>query len=109
MPLTLPPILAAMVAAHNAHDPAAFTACFSEDAVVRDEGMKHCGRPAIREWFEDVSRKYRAVLNVTSLSTMDGEPVLSGQVSGDFEGSPLSLRYFLALDEGRIVALKIAA
>ena len=106
---TLPPILAAMVAAHNAHDSAAFAACFADDAVVRDEGHRHFGRPAIRDWFEDVSRKYQAVLDVTALTTQDGEPVLSGKVSGNFDGSPIDLRYYLALDDGKIIALKIAA
>lgn len=109
MSLALPPILAALVAAHNAHDSAAFVDCFSEDAVLRDEGRKLLGRPAIREWFEDVSRRYRAILHVTALATKDGEPVLSGKVSGSFDGSPINLRYYLAVDDGKIVALRIAA
>lgn len=98
-----------MVAAHNAHDSAAFAACFADDAVVRDEGQKHLGRAAIRDWFETVSRKGRPVLEVTDLTTQDGEPVLGGKISGEFDGSPIDLRYYLALDEGKIVALKIAA
>jgi hypothetical protein len=68
----------------------------------------HLGKAAIRTWFEDVSRNYQAVFDVTSLSTIDGEPVLSGRISGNFDGSPVDLRYFTGLEDGKIVALKIA-
>lgn len=108
MTLTLPPLLAAMIAAHNAHDSAAFTACFADDAIIRDEGRRHHGRAAIKAWFEEVSRKYGAVIEVTDLSMVDGEPVLSVRVSGNFDGSPIALRYFTALEDEKIVALKIA-
>jgi hypothetical protein len=108
MTLNLPPPLAAMVAAHNAHDSAAFTECFSEDAVVRDEGQMYFGKPAVQTWFEDVSRKYSPIFQVTSVSVIDGEPVLTGSVSGEFPGSPIELRYYTGLEDGKIVALKIA-
>jgi SnoaL-like domain len=107
--LTLPPPLAAMVAAHNTHDPAAFADCFADDAIVRDEGHTHIGRPAIRDWFERVSLNYSMVLHVSGLTTQDGEPVLHGKVSGKFDGSPLDMRYYLGLKDGKIVALKIVA
>src|SRR6187455_2282633 len=104
---SLPPPLAAMVAAHNAHDSAAFTACFTDDAVVRDEGHTYFGKPAVQSWFEGVSRKYNPNFQVTAVTLVDGEPVLTGNVSGDFEGSPIQLRYYTGLEDGKIVALKI--
>jgi hypothetical protein len=106
--LTLPPLLASMTAALNAHDSAAFIRCFTDDAVLRDEGKIHLGKAAIQAWFEDVTRKYQPSLEVTDLGSHDGEPVLTGNVSGTFEGSPIQLRYYMAVDEGKIVALKIA-
>jgi hypothetical protein len=109
MTLTLPLPIVAMLAAHNTHDASAFAACFTDDAVVRDEGRTHIGPAAIRDWFENVSRKYKMQFHVTDLTTQDGEPVLHGNVSGEFDGSPLSMRYFLGLEDGKIVALKIAA
>ena len=106
---TLPPLLADWVAAFNAHDSTAFAACFADDAVVRDEGRFYFGRKAIHDWFERVTRNYRMTLHVTHLTTEDGEPVLHGRVSGDFDGSPLEMRYYLGLEDGKIIALKIAA
>jgi ketosteroid isomerase-like protein len=106
--LTLPPILTTMVAALNAQDGAAFIACFADDAVVRDEGKVLYGKAAIQSWFVDVNRKYQATFHVTDLTFVDGEPVLTGNVSGTFDGSPIQLRYYTALDDGKIIALKIA-
>jgi len=108
MTLTLPPILDSLLAAHNAHDPDAFVACFSEDAVVRDAGRRHFGRPAIHAWFQDVIAHHRPILDVTSLVYVDGEPVLTVTVSSRFAAQALERRYHTALDDGRIVALKIA-
>lgn len=108
MPTVLPAPLAVFVAAHNAHDVDAFTDCFAEEAVVRDEGRMHVGRPAIREWFADVSRRYGMTIQVTDLSRKDGEPVLHGVVSGNFEGSPLGMRFYLGIDGDKIVALRVA-
>lgn len=103
----LPPLLAALIAAHNAHDADAFLACLAEEAVVRDEGHTHIGTAAIRTWFETTVRKYTPHVAVTSLSAIDGEPVIAGSVSGNFQGSPVALRYFLGIEDGKIVALKI--
>lgn len=98
-----------MVAAHNLHDVPAFADCFADDAVVRDEGRVHVGRPAVRAWFDEVSRKYRMTIVVTKLATRDGEYVLHGKVSGDFDGSPLDMLYHIGLEDGKIVALRIEA
>lgn len=108
MTLTLPPILDALLAAHNAHDPAAFVACFSADAVVRDAGRRYFGQPAIRAWFQDLIVQHRPILDATSLAYIDGEPVLTVTVSSRFTPQALERRYHTALEDGKIVALKIA-
>ncbi len=107
MTRALPPLLADMIAALNSHDTNAFLACLAEEAVVRDEGHTHVGTAAIRAWFETTTRKYTPHVEVVSLSTIDGEPVIVGSVSGNFEGSPIALRYFVGVEDGKIVALKI--
>ncbi len=109
MTRTLPTLLGDMIAAHNAHDPEAFLACFAADAIIRDEGRIHHGQSAVRGWFEDVCRKYRPVLTVTDLTHVDGEPVIAGEVAGNFPGSPIALRYYLGLEHDKIVSLRIAA
>lgn len=107
MTRTLPPLLSAMIAALNAHDADTFLACLADEAVVRDEGHTHVGITAIRTWFETTMGKYAPHIDVTSLSTLDGEPVIAGNVSGNFDGSPIALRYFVGVEDGKVVALKI--
>jgi len=104
----LSPLLEAFVSAKNRHDSAAFVACFAPDAVVHDEGREHRGRPAIQAWFEDVSRKYRVTLTVTDVTSEGNNVLLTGLVAGNFEGSPLQLRYQITTAAGKITALKIA-
>lgn len=105
----LPPLLAAFVAAKNAHDSAAFVACFTSDGVVRDEKQTHAGTSAIQAWFEEVSRKYRTQMDVTGIEARDGKTVLTADVSGDFPGSPFPFQYHLTLKAGKIAALEITS
>jgi ketosteroid isomerase-like protein len=109
MKTNLPPPLAAFVAAKNAHDTKAFIACFAPDAVVRDEKQTHTGTPAIKTWFEEVSRKYRTQMTVTGIEQHHGKIVLSADVSGDFPGSPFPFQYHLTLKDGKIATLAITS
>ena len=104
--LSLPPLLAAMVAAHNEHDVDAFLACFAEDAIVRADGGVYFGPAAIRSWFEQFSRLRQPVLEVHELSSLDGEPMLTGRLIEDV-AERSTVRYWLGVDDDKIVALKI--
>lgn len=46
----LPFVISKYIHASNKPDPAVFVDCFSENAVVLDEGKKRDGKQAIREW-----------------------------------------------------------
>jgi ketosteroid isomerase-like protein len=109
MKTKLPPLLAAFVAAKNAHDTKAFIACFSPDAIVSDEKQTHVGAPAIQAWFEEISRKYRTQMDVTAIEEHYGKTVLTADVSGDFPGSPFPFQYHLTLKAGKIATLEITA
>lgn len=107
MTLRLSPLLEAFVAATNNHDSAALAACFVADAIVHDEGTTHRGHAAIRAWFEDVVRKYRFTIIVTDVETTYDETVLTTQVTGNFPGSPIELRYCLNIGDEKIRGLSI--
>jgi len=55
--LNLPKPIAAYFAADRG-DGEAVSQCFTDNAVVKDEGHTHRGRAAIRAWKEDASAKY---------------------------------------------------
>jgi ketosteroid isomerase-like protein len=105
----LPRSIAAYVAGSNAHDADACAACFTPDAVVRDEGRERRGTAAIRAWAEEVSEKYRPLLEVIALAKAEGKTIVTGRVSGTFPGSPIELRYCFTLDGEKIARLEILA
>lgn len=100
--------VAAYVDGANAQDPDAVAACFTADAVVRDEGQERRGTAAIRAWAEEASRKYRPTVEVRDVTEGDGRTTVVGRVSGDFPGSPIDLRYAFALQGGKIDRLEIS-
>jgi hypothetical protein len=104
----LPRPIATYIEGANAQDVNAVTACFTNSAVVRDEGHTRKGIPAIRQWAEEVSRQYRPTLEVIDVTQGDGRSILTCRVSGDFPGSPIELRYVFALNRGKIRRLEIS-
>jgi ketosteroid isomerase-like protein len=93
--------------AKNKHDAGAMLACFAEDAIVVDEHRDQRGRPAIREWIEDTTRKYRMTADPIDTREHDGKTVVTCLLSGDFTGSPAKLRYAFTLSEAKIARLEI--
>ena len=75
----------------------------------RDEGAEHGGTAAIRSWIEDTTRRYRALVEVRDVVEANGRTLVSGLVSGDFPGSPVTLRYAFTLSASGISGLEIAA
>lgn len=109
MSVTLTPLLESFVTALNAQDSSAFVAQFTPDAVVQDEGREHRGSNAIKSWIEEAWEKYRPILEVTSVTENGTETILTGLVSGTFDGSPLELHYHIDVTNGKIAALRISA
>jgi ketosteroid isomerase-like protein len=107
MLIELPAPIAAYIAGSNAHDPDACAACFADDAVVRDEGRERQGTAAIRDWKEEVSKKYRPTVDVVDVTESGDQAIVTGRVAGDFPGSPVQLRYAFTLAGDKIVRLEI--
>lgn len=91
----------------RAQDVAAMCSPFSEDALVVDEGRRHRGLRAIREWMRETAGKYAFEVEPIESSTRGGETLVIASVSGTFPGSPITLRYAFNVDGGRIVGLTI--
>ena len=109
MPITkLPGPVATYIAGANAQDINAVTGCFSERAIVQDEGQNRKGLAAIRQWAEEVSKKYQPTLEVIDVAETDGSTILTGRVSGNFPGSPIELRYVFTVNSGKITRLEIS-
>jgi hypothetical protein len=107
MPEELPKPIAAYIAGSNAHDAAACAACFTDRAIVRDEGREMQGTDAIRHWMDTAIKKYGHVVEVITSAKADGKTIVTGRVSGHFPNSPVELRYAFTLVGEKIAHLEI--
>ena len=87
MTATQPQLLADYFVATNAHDVAAMSAFFSEDAVVHDEGRDHRGLAAIRAWMEETIKKYDYQVDPLESSRTARRPSCSSRCAGPFPGA----------------------
>jgi hypothetical protein len=81
--------------------------CFTENAVVKDEGHTHKGRAAIKRWKTDASAKYDYTSEPVACDHKDGETVVTSRLTGNFPGSPVNLRFFFKLEGEKIASLEI--
>jgi hypothetical protein len=106
MTLDLPGPIAAYFAADR-EGPEGVSRCFTENAVVKDEGQTYRGREAIRQWKADVSTKYQYTSEPLACEQKDGKIVVTSRLTGNFPGSPVNLRFFFGLDGDKIASLEI--
>jgi hypothetical protein len=88
-------------------DGEAVARCFTEQAVVKDEGQTHSGLAAIRAWKTAASRKYSYISQPITVEQKDGRFVVTCRLVGNFPGSPVDLRYAFSLERGKIASLEI--
>jgi len=88
-------------------DGEAVARCFTDTAVVKDEGQTYAGRQAIQAWKTDVSAKYSYVSEPKAIATEGDRTVVTSRLTGDFPGSPVDLRFFFLLDGDKIAELEI--
>src|SRR5947208_8206883 len=103
--LNLPKPIAAYFTADNG-DGEAVSQCFTENAVVKDEGHTHKGRVAIKEWKTDASAKYEYTSEPIACQEKDGKTVVTSHLVGNFPGSPVDLRVFFKLEGASLPSLE---
>ena len=88
-------------------DSDAFARCFTDNAVVKDEGHTYNGLAAIKQWKADSSKKYTYTSAPFACEEKDGKTIVTSRLTGDFPGSPVDLRFFFALEGEKIAFLEI--
>jgi hypothetical protein len=106
MKLDLPKPIAAYFTADKG-DSEAVAQCFTDNAVVKDEGHTYHGRAAIQQWKADVSTKYQYTSKPFACDQQDGKFVVTSRLTSNFPGSPVNLRFFFGLDGDKIASLEI--
>ena len=104
--LNLPKPVAAYFTADKG-DGEAVSQCFTENAIVKDEGHTHKGRAAIKRWKTDASAKYEYTCEPIACEEKDGKTVVTSHLVGNFPGSLVDLRFFFELEGDKIASLEI--
>jgi ketosteroid isomerase-like protein len=107
MAMKLPRIINAYIEVSNAHDVKSILACFSDDAVVRDEGEMLRGKEAIEGWIARTIEKYKFQLKPLSIQEQKSEVVVAIEVSGTFPGSPVTLDYHFTTEKDKVLVLAV--
>jgi ketosteroid isomerase-like protein len=93
--------------ASNAHDVKSILACFSDDAVVHDEGETLHGKKSIEGWIVKTIERYKFQFKPLRIKGDDPEVVVAVEVSGTFDGSPVTLDYHFTVENEKILSLTI--
>ena len=104
--LSLPEPIAAYFEADK-HDGEAVARCFTNEAVVEDEGQTHSGPAAIKAWKTAASAKYSYTSAPFAVEHKDGRYIVTSRLTGNFPGSPVNLRFSFRLERGKIASLEI--
>lgn len=107
MIIELPGPIAGYFAADATKDADRVAQCFTQDAMVKDEGKTHRGREAIRSWKANSSAAYSYTVEPFAIATDGVRTVVTSRLAGNFPGSPIDLRYFFVLDSDKIAELEI--
>jgi len=105
--IKLPPVIQKYVDSNNRHDVDSILSCFSDGAVVCDEGGEFRGRETVRRWILKTIETYK--FQLTPLSVKGEKPgiVVAIKVSGAFPGSPVTLDYHFTIERDKILSLTI--
>ena len=104
--LNLPEPIAAYFAADRL-GVEAVARCFTNDAVVKDEGRTHRGITEIKQWKTETSAKYTYTCEPTRAEENSGTTVVTCHLEGNFPGGKADLRFFFRLERGKIANLEI--
>ena len=105
----LHPTVASYLGTTHRHDPAAFLACFAEDAVVDDAGRVWRGIGAIRGWSEREIFAPNVTFELLAASREGDETVVTTRVEGNFDRTglpdPVVIEHRITLAGDRISRL----
>lgn len=105
--IELPHIIKKYVDASNRHDVKSILSCFSDNALVHDEGAELHGNKAIEGWIVKTIEKYKFHFKPLGIKASGSDSVVTVEVSGTFEGSPVTLDYRFTIRNDKIFSLTI--
>ena len=107
MTIKLPKAIEAYFEADRIRSPDVIAATFTENGIVKDKGLTHRGRDAIRAWMADEAQQYSYTVEPFLIATDNGKSQVTAHAVGDFPGSPIDLRFFFVLAGDKVAELEI--
>jgi len=107
MPVKLPALVIAYLAADEQRDLDKLSGCFTKDARVHDEHQEYEGLEAIKSWKERSAARYQYVVEPLRAAVTEKNVRLRARLTGNFPGSPAELDYTFVLANGKIASLDI--
>ena len=107
MPLSLPHAISIYFAISNGSDTASVKHCFTNNAVVIDEGKTYQGYAAIEAWQSATKAAFDYSVEPINLLTEGDRVTVTSNVAGNFPGSPVVLKHAFDLVGGKINSLEI--
>lgn len=105
--MNMPGIVNMYFEADRRNDADALLATFAVEAVVEDEGARHQGVAAIREWWVAAKKAAQYVAEPMEATVEGDRALVRAKVSGQFPGSPVMLTHAFTIKDDRIVGLEI--
>jgi len=105
--IKLSQIIEEYVTASNRHDLKAIVSCFSDEGIVHDEGETLHGKKAIEGWLTKTIEKYKFQFKPLNVKDDATETIVAVEVSGTFDGSPVTLDYHFTIKDDKISSLTI--
>ena len=105
--MNLPKVVQELIKAQDTFDSEAYANCFAEHGVMYDEGKAHTGKKEIQQWIAKGNAKYKTVMKPIEFTYGYDESILSANISGTFDGSPIVLKFHFQICGGLIESLKI--
>ena len=105
--IKLPAPIASYFASETTYDTSIIVKCFTTNAIVRDEGRTVRGLAEIAAWRREIGEKYHHSVEPLAVSSGGGKVVVTGRVSGNFPGSPITLDHIFEIEDGKIASLEI--
>ncbi|MDF2804766.1 MAG: hypothetical protein K0S61_4671 [Anaerocolumna sp.] len=107
----IPQIINNFITASNKPDPVGYVNCFTEDAVVIDEGQTRKGKDAIKKWSDQYHFAAHVTLEPREVKEDINEITVTCKLDGDYDKTglpdPLLLDYHFHIKNDLITYLTI--
>lgn len=105
---TLPEAVTRYFEASNRFDAESAAACFTPEAIVRDEAKTYIGTEQIRNWVSHASTEYQPQASVVGARQKEDKLVVTVNVTGQFPQSPIDLDFEFSIRDEKIAELSVS-